>query len=76
MDTLVQWWLLVHIFSFTGFSQVGQQMPMSITSASEPIQPGRFCKNDDADVLQFGTLNIPFSHLQVRLVEQCCVVCV
>ena len=44
MDTLVQWWLLVHILSFTGFSQFGQQMPMSITSASEPFQLGRVRK--------------------------------
>ena len=44
MNTLVQWWLLVHIFSSTGFSQGGQQLPMSITSASGPIQPGRVRK--------------------------------
>ena len=48
---------------------------MCITSASEPIQPGRVYKNDSADILQFSTLKIPFSHLQVRLVEHLCSVC-
>ena len=31
-------------FSFTGFFQFAQQIPMSITSPSGPIQLGRVCK--------------------------------